>query len=158
MEKFNRELAAPSLEQGTQKTTDASARVKFDKSKDQLNLVVITGKIICYLLLITILIVFIARYLKRGINAKARNNHRTNRLVQVLESAFVAPGKTINLVKILDRVLVLGVAQNNISFLTEFDGQGSQRLLQKEAEMQNKGIPAFSQAINQFLKKKNIFR
>ncbi len=154
MEKFNKEM---SRQDGNKGLLPNLMQAKSSQpARQEINLAALTAKIICYLLVIALAIVLIARLMRRSIISR-RGEKKSGRLVQVLESAFLAPGKTVNLVRIADRVVVVGVAQNSMNFLTEFNAEQSKRVIESDQAMVQRPLPGFSDAIGRFIKDKNFF-
>lgn len=52
-----------------------------------------------------------------------------NSILEVLETTSVAPKKTISLVKVMDKSVLVGVTENGISMLTELDSEQTEKVL-----------------------------
>ena len=57
--------------------------------------------------------------LKRFTSGKTRR--RGGRLLEVIETTYVAPKKTVSLVRVADKAVLVGVTESQISMLTELD-------------------------------------
>lgn len=75
-------------------------------------------------------------------------------LIDVLETSAVMPGKTLALVRASDRVLLLGISQNNMQPLSEFSDDKSLEIIQQSSKgPAGKPLTQFSESLNIFLDK-----
>lgn len=74
-----------------------------------------------------------------------------NEILNVLESIYIAPNRMVCLVKIGDKILALGVTENNISFLTEINDLAIQETLQSRKKL--KAEPVFAEQLNEVIEK-----
>jgi flagellar protein FliO/FliZ len=66
-----------------------------------------------------------------------RNRHKSREaLLEVIESAHVGPKKTISLVRVADRSVLIGVTENQISVLTELDADETAVIIARESEVE----------------------
>ena len=72
-------------------------------------------------LILIALLIFITVYFLRQIYKVKNGKGFSNNFVNIIGSTFLSPKKSIYLVEICERVLVLGVTDTDISILTEFD-------------------------------------
>ncbi|MDF1544996.1 MAG: flagellar biosynthetic protein FliO [bacterium] len=89
-------------------------------------------------MLSALVVVVIAIYvgvwlLKRTMGRKFSGNQVYNSL-EVLETTFVAPKKSVSLVRVADRSVLIGVTDQNISVLAELDSESTAQILAKECE------------------------
>ncbi|MGM9570948.1 MAG: flagellar biosynthetic protein FliO [bacterium] len=74
-----------------------------------------------------------------------------NEILDVLESIYIAPNRMVCLLKVGDKILVLGVTENNISFLTEINDLGIKETLQAQKDL--KAAPIFAEQLNEVIEK-----
>lgn len=83
------------------------------------------------LLLVAVLVIGVVYVLRRYVfNRNGLGN--TEGAVKVLNSTFLGPKKSIHLVKVLNRVLVLGMSESGIQTLSEFNADEAESLLVKK--------------------------
>ncbi len=71
--------------------------------------------------------------LKKGFGRKLSHNRR-NSALELLETTYVGPKKSISLVRVADRSVLVGVTDNQISVLTELDAEATQAVLVCDGE------------------------
>lgn len=66
------------------------------------------------------------------------NNRQRSRaaLLEVIETTHVGPKKTLSLVRVADRSVLVGVTENQISVLTELDADETAVILAREPEVE----------------------
>ncbi|MCD6274257.1 MAG: flagellar biosynthetic protein FliO [Deltaproteobacteria bacterium] len=83
------------------------------------------------IVLVSLLLLF---YLfKKGV--KKYYNNSDNKLIKVLDSTFIGVKKNISLVEVPGAVLVLGITNDNISFLTRIDRKDITKELHETGSM-----------------------
>lgn len=105
------------------------------------------GSMVVIVLLIFAVVFFLRRFVlnRNGLGSGAG-------AIRILSSSFIGPKKSIHLVKVLNRVLVLGVSETHIQTLSEFGAEEVDRLL-PQAAMTSGEPQAFSKIIHSFLKR-----
>ena len=84
-------------------------------------------------LVIVIVCIYVAVFLlKRFAGGKYRGQGKGN-LLEIIESTYVAPKKTISLVRVADKAVLLGITEGNLSVLTELDADQTAIALSGEA-------------------------
>ncbi|PIU27776.1 flagellar biosynthetic protein FliO [Candidatus Aquicultor secundus] len=76
-----------------------------------------------------------------------------NELLNVLEIRYLAPGKAVCLVEIADKVLVLGLAGNNINQLSEFVEIEQVQALKQAAAKKPEALQPFQAALEKLTKR-----
>lgn len=76
-----------------------------------------------------------------------------NELLNILEVRYLAPGKAICLVEVADKVLVIGLAGNNINQLGEFTEIEQVQALKQAAAKKPEALQPFQAAIEKITKK-----
>lgn len=66
--------------------------------------------------------------LKKSMGKKYSNN-RTNSNLEIIETTHIAPKKTLTLVRVADKAVLVGTTENNMSVLTELDETKTAELL-----------------------------
>ena len=71
--------------------------------------------------------------LKKGFGRKLSHNRR-NSALEVLETTYVGPKKSISLVRVGDKSVLVGVTDNQISVLTELDAEATKAVVACDEE------------------------
>lgn len=71
--------------------------------------------------------------LKKGFGRKLSHNRR-NSTLELLETTYIGPKKSISLVRVGDRSVLVGVTDNQISVLTELDAEATKAVLVCDGE------------------------
>jgi len=88
-------------------------------------------RMICALIVVICCIYAGIFLLKRSMGKKYAGGG--NSILEVLETTCVAPKKTISLVKVMDKSVLVGVTENGISMLTELDSDQTEKVLASQA-------------------------
>lgn len=72
-------------------------------------------------LVVVIMAIYGAVWGLKRLNGGRRRNRNGQRLLEVVESAYLAPKKTVALVRVADKAVVIGVTEGQMSVLTELD-------------------------------------
>jgi len=72
-------------------------------------------------LVIVIICIYLAVYLLRRVMGGRSRRKGGSRLLEVLESVYVAPKKTISLVRVADKSILIGITDSSMAVLTELD-------------------------------------
>ncbi|OGJ87582.1 MAG: hypothetical protein A2268_04030 [Candidatus Raymondbacteria bacterium RifOxyA12_full_50_37] len=115
----------------------------------------ISLKMLVYVSLIAAVLYVVLRIVKKnsagGAYKKGKGNSRN---IEIVEHAFIRENKSVGLVKVLDRVLVLGVTEKGINLLTEFnDAESVSRIMHNNQETASKVGAQFAASVNGFLEK-----
>lgn len=137
-------------EEATPEKRQAKERAyKPTNSKD---ILVLSFKIMFYIAVLSGLLYLAIRAFKKGALGQTMVKHHKS--IEILESAHLAQHKTVNLVKVLDRVLVLGVTENSVNLLTVIDDEASvKRIAANNQETASSVAGNFSASVNSFLSK-----
>ena len=68
-------------------------------------------------------------YILRRMMGQKFSGNRSDSLIEVLETAYVAQKKTVSLVRFHDRAVLIGVGESGISALAELDPEETARIL-----------------------------
>jgi flagellar biosynthetic protein FliO len=82
-------------------------------------------------LVLVIIAIYGGMYFLGKIIGKPRGR-RLGTHLDVLETAFVGPKKSVSLVRVADRSVLVGVTENNISVLTELDQDETARIIEAQ--------------------------
>ena len=104
-------------------------------------------------LVVIVLLIFGAAWVYRRINQPRLRGERNGRLVQVLGSTFLAPKKSVTLVHVGSRILVVGVSDADMSTLATLEESESDEILEQMVTSQSKS-PAFSGMLEKVLGKR----
>lgn len=100
-------------------------------------------------------ILFLVAAVFYGLRRFAFRNRLTSRgsgMLDVLETTGILPGKTLALVRVSDRVLLLGLSQDSVRCLCEFEGAKALEIIQaSDKGNMPKIMTQFSDQLNSFL-------
>jgi flagellar biosynthetic protein FliO len=68
-------------------------------------------------------------YLLRRMMGVRMAGNRSSRLIEVLETTYIAQKKSISLVRYADRAVLIGVADNSVSVLAELDSETTGKIM-----------------------------
>ncbi|UCC43417.1 MAG: flagellar biosynthetic protein FliO [Candidatus Zixiibacteriota bacterium] len=90
-------------------------------------------------LVVVIILVYLGLYLlKRLMSSRQRRSGR-KALLEVIQSTYVGPKKTVSLIRVADRSVLVGVTDAQISILTEMDADETAVILAGESEKEEPG-------------------
>lgn len=114
-----------------QSTTDSSAAGPASRDPQSLNMGWLLIKTIGILVLIVVLIIVSVHLLKKYV-FNGSGSMKDSGWIQILGQFQIQPKKHLALVKVLDRVLLVGVTDSSIQTLAEFDDlSGVQPMLER---------------------------
>jgi len=93
--------------------------------------------------------------LKKGMGRKLSGS-KTSCALEVLESTFVAPRKTVSLVRVADRAVLIGITEQQISVLTELSVEQTAAL--QSVQTENPSPNGFSDILATATRKVKDFR
>lgn len=93
---------------------------KFSDLSTNINFLGLFLKSVGALILIAVLI-FVTVYFLRQIYKVKNGKGYSNNFVNIIGSTFLSPKKSIYLIEVCERILVLGVTDTDINILTEFN-------------------------------------
>ncbi len=67
--------------------------------------------------------IYLAVYLLKRLMGRQRGGGRKAHVLEILETAYIDPKKSVSLVRVADKSVLIGVTDNQISMLTELDAQ-----------------------------------
>jgi len=116
--------------------TEVNAAAEQTTGQVDTPMTVAAGSIIKMISALTVVIICI--YLGIfGLKRMMGNKHRTSggqNLLQVLETAYVGPKKTVSLVRVADKSVLIGVTDERISMLTELDAEHTAEIVAAEEQ------------------------
>jgi flagellar biosynthetic protein FliO len=74
-------------------------------------------------LVVVIGCIYLAIYLMKRLMGPRYSGSRKARVLEILETAHIDPKKSLSLVRVADKSVLIGVTDNQISMLTELDSQ-----------------------------------
>ncbi len=74
-------------------------------------------------LVVVIGCIYLAIYLMKKLMGPKYRGSRKARVLEILETAYIDPKKSLSLVRVADKSVLIGVTDNQISMLTELDPQ-----------------------------------
>ena len=93
-------------------------------------------------LVVVIVCIYVGVYLLRRLMGKKYSGNRRNNILEVLETTYVAPKKSVSLLRVADKAVLVGTSENQISVLTELDADQTREVLaaiEPEAEVESFG-------------------
>ena len=100
------------------------------------------GKMVGALVLV-IICIYLAVFLLRRVMGTRNRGKGSNALLEIIESTYVAPKKTISLVRVADKAVLIGITEGNMTVLTELDADqtavalsGEQKVTEADPEDQ----------------------
>jgi len=138
-----------------QDTTSANSdQMIFTGSKP--NFAFLLLKTVGSLVIIFVLIFIVVYYFKKFYLGKKGSNLNSGSM-DIVGTLYLAPKKTISLVKIGKRVVVLGLTENNISYLSEISLEEFEEMRQDEsADTQGLFAQQFNGILNKIMKKEKV--
>jgi flagellar biogenesis protein FliO len=125
--------------------------VKY-RSSGSKEAIMVTLKVMFYIGLISVILYYAIRIIKSGAAGRGWSKRLGGRSIEVLESVSMGGNKTISLVKIADRVLLLGVSEKEINALADFREKESVAAIMKTNGDSSQAVASgFSQTVNSFL-------
>jgi flagellar protein FliO/FliZ len=109
-----------------------------DRKEMSLSSGVPTGSIVKMVsaLLIVILSIYFCVFLLKKFMSRGYGGARKDRLLEVIESTYVGPKKTVSLVRVADRSVLIGVTDQSISVLTELDSEKTASLVSVDVQVE----------------------
>ena len=81
-------------------------------------------------LAVVIVCIYVGVFLLKKLVVKRQMGRGAGSLLQVIETAYIDPKKSLSLVRVADKSVLIGVTDNQISVLTELDPQHTQTVMQ----------------------------
>jgi flagellar protein FliO/FliZ len=88
-------------------------------------------------LAVVIVCIYVGVFLLKKLMVKHRNGRSGNSLLEVIETAHLDPKKSLSLVRVADKAVLIGVTENQISVLTELDAVRTQAMIQQTIQQQS---------------------
>ncbi|PWB68686.1 flagellar biosynthetic protein FliO [candidate division GN15 bacterium] len=88
-------------------------------------------------LAVVIVCIYVGIFLLKKLMAKRHTGHGGNSLLEVIETAYIDPKKSLSLVRVADKSVLIGVTDNQISMLTELDSQHTQTVIQQTSQQRS---------------------
>lgn len=146
---FDMEKLRTELTNGAGASSADSVKYRSSGSKEA---IMVTLKVMFYIGIISVILYYVIRVIKSGAAGRGWSKRLGGRSIEVLESVSMGSNKTISLVKIADRVLLLGVSEKEISALADFREQQSVAAIMKTNGDTSQAVASgFSQTVNSFL-------
>ena len=80
-------------------------------------------------LLVVIICIYAGLYLMKRLVMKRNSNTGRGRLLQVIETTGVAPKKTLSLIRVADKAVLIGMTDSHMSVLTELDAEQTAQIM-----------------------------
>ncbi len=95
-------------------------------------------------LLVIVVIIYATVFLLKKLSGNKIGGAGKNKTVTVIEQTYIAPKKSVCLLKIADRAVLVGITDTNINMLTECEWEDLPENQREQAEKSNQG---FTQAL-----------
>lgn len=103
------------------------------------------------LILILALIYGFVWILRFFMNKKSFGNPTSDQ-IRVLSTTYIAPKKSVALLQVYEKAILIGVSENSMTTLTELDEEGEWKQLIHAEHPNNEGESSFSQKLSKALK------
>ncbi|OGS36148.1 MAG: hypothetical protein A2293_04505 [Elusimicrobia bacterium RIFOXYB2_FULL_49_7] len=114
--------------------------------------IMLTLKAMFYISIISVLLYYAIRFLKKGMFGRGLSRRLGGRSVQILESVTLGQNRSLTLIRIAGRVLLLGATDKEIRSLTTFEDAESVAAINRQYEDPVPVVAAgFSNTVNAFL-------
>ncbi len=80
-------------------------------------------------LAVVVACIYVGIYLLKRLMGKKYSGNRQNNLLEVLETTYVAPKKSVSLLRVADKAVLVGMSENQITVLTELDAAQTREVL-----------------------------
>jgi flagellar protein FliO/FliZ len=151
-------LAAAAVSAGDTVQVVLSPDIAGDTAQAQTSVTGLTDSVLPSLtrlglsLLAIIAIIYITIFLMRKVSGNRVGRGRT---IQIIEQTYLAPKKSVCLLRLADRVVLVGITDNSINLLTELDCESIPREYLDKLTQPPAGFPgALNDAIGKLLGRK----
>ncbi|MFH1374808.1 MAG: flagellar biosynthetic protein FliO [bacterium] len=80
-------------------------------------------------LLVVVICIYAGLYLMKRLVMKRSSSTGRGRLLQVIETTGVAPKKTLSLIRVADKAVLIGMTDSHMSVLTELDAEQTAQIM-----------------------------
>lgn len=87
-------------------------------------------------LAVVIVCIYVGVFLLKKMMVKRRSGRSGSNLLEVIETAYLDPKKSLSLVRVADKSVLIGVTENQISVLTELDAERTRTAIQQNSQNQ----------------------
>jgi len=117
IEKGDAKVVAPPVEQKIK-----VVQPSFERRQSNFSLAPFVGKFAGFLILVLLMFFALVALFKKVMIKKGKNGFlNTMNAVEVLSTTYVGPKKNLVMVKVYKQILLLGVSESGVNFLTEID-------------------------------------
>jgi flagellar biogenesis protein FliO len=117
IEKGDAKVVAPPVEEKAK-----VVQTSFERKPSNFSLAPFIGKFAGFLILVLLMFFALVAVFKKTMIRKGKNGFlNTMNTVEVLSTTYVGPKKNLVMVKVYKQILLLGVSENGVNFLTEID-------------------------------------
>lgn len=93
-------------------------------------------------LVVVVAAIYAGIFLLKRLMGKKYSGNRQSNLLEVIETTYIAPKKSVSLLRVADKSVLVGTSENQITVLTELDSEETRRVLATvatEVETENFG-------------------
>ncbi|MEW6412660.1 MAG: flagellar biosynthetic protein FliO [Candidatus Zixiibacteriota bacterium] len=93
-------------------------------------------------LVVVVAAIYVGIFLLKRLMGKKYSGNRQSNLLEVIETTYIAPKKSVSLLRVADKSVLIGTSENQITVLTELDSEETRRVLAAaatEVESENFG-------------------
>jgi len=87
-------------------------------------------------LIVVVICIYAGLYLLKRMMGGRYSGDRRNCLLEVLETTYIAPKKSVSLIRVADKSVLIGMTDSRISVLTELDAQQTDAIMATPPERQ----------------------
>ncbi|HWR82423.1 MAG TPA: flagellar biosynthetic protein FliO [Candidatus Deferrimicrobium sp.] len=80
-------------------------------------------------LIVVVICIYVGLYLLKRLTTKRFSGNRRHCLIEVVETAGIAPKKSVSLIRVADKAVLVGVTDSHVTFLTELDAEHTAQVM-----------------------------
>ncbi len=103
-------------------------------------------------LLVVIAAIYLGLYALKRLTMR-KYNGRSRHLLEVLETAGIAPKKTVSLIRVADKAVLVGMTDTHITVLTELDRQQTEEILAVQHQEEEAKEPSFAHLLKSWTRR-----
>ncbi|MFP4522213.1 MAG: flagellar biosynthetic protein FliO [Fibrobacterota bacterium] len=151
MEKLERELENPPAEENS--SASEEEKVSPAKKTEEVNAVFLILRIAVYLIIILGLIYLSVLLLKKTVFRPLSKGRQSSGNIEVLEAKGIGPGKTLSVIRVFNKTVVLAIGRETVVSVAELDSSVVDDMIGEREEKVSGTFSSFSESINHFLNK-----
>jgi flagellar biosynthetic protein FliO len=123
--------ATPAISSDSSHTTPVVYEPMTGKSAAAMSLIKMLAA-----LAVVVVCIYVGIFLLKKLMNKRYTGSRGSSLLEIIETAYIDPKKSLSLVRVADKSVLIGVTENQISVLTELDPTLTQAVVEQSSKQQ----------------------